>query len=94
MLDLFDDRNAAARRETQCVEMFGNRGIYHKGWSQVTDLAKQMPDKLHELQRLWLIEATRRNVVPIDDQTTEKFNPDTAGRPHRRDRGPGRGARG
>ena len=40
-----------------------------------------MPEKLHELQRLWLIEAVRYNVLPIDDRTTEKMNPDTAGRP-------------
>jgi arylsulfatase len=40
-----------------------------------------MPDKLHELQRLWLIEATRYNVLPIDDRLVEKMNPDTAGRP-------------
>ena len=40
-----------------------------------------MPEKLHELQRLWLIEATRYNVLPIDDRTAEKFNPDTTGRP-------------
>ena len=86
----FDDAKAAERRETQYFEMFGNRGIYHKGWTAVTrhrtpwiltgetppfeddvwelydtnkdwsqahDLSKQMPDKLHELQRLWIIEA-------------------------------------
>src|SRR5262249_55351723 len=35
----------------------------------------------HELQRLWLIEATRYNVLPIDDRVVEKMNPDTAGRP-------------
>ena len=29
-----------------------------KDWSQANDLSKQMPEKLHELQRLWLIEAT------------------------------------
>ena len=52
-----------------------------KDWSQANDLPKQMPEKLHELQRLWLIEATRYNVLPIDDRTAEKFNPDTAGRP-------------
>jgi hypothetical protein len=95
--------------------MFGNRGIYHKGWTAVTkhgtpwvlvgrktvpldedvwelydsskdwsqanNLAKQMPEKLRELQRLWLIEATRYNVLPIDDRVVEKMNPDTAGRP-------------
>ena len=28
-----------------------------KDWTQSHDLAKEMPEKLHELQRLWLIEA-------------------------------------
>jgi len=40
-----------------------------------------MPDKLHYLQRLWLIEATRYNVLPLDDRLAERINPDTAGRP-------------
>jgi len=110
----FDDAKAAERHETQYFEMFGNRGIYHKGWTAVTkhrtpwgpnekppafdddawelydttkdwsqaeDLATEMPQKLHELQRLWLIEATRYKVLPLDDRTLEKMSPDTAGRP-------------
>ena len=32
----FDDAGAAERRETQYFEIFGNRGIYHKGWTAVT----------------------------------------------------------
>jgi arylsulfatase len=52
-----------------------------KDWSQANDLSKQMPDKLHELQRLWLIEATRYNVLPINDDLARVMNPDTAGRP-------------
>jgi arylsulfatase len=40
-----------------------------------------MPDKLHELQRLWLIEATRYNVLPLDDRAAERLNAATAGRP-------------
>lgn len=40
-----------------------------------------MPEKLHELQRLWLIEAAKYNVIPIDDRLAERFNPDMAGRP-------------
>src|SRR4026209_2006250 len=40
-----------------------------------------MPEKLRELQRLWLIEATRYNVLPLDDQVAERLNPDLAGRP-------------
>ena len=31
----FDDAAAAERHETQYFEMFGNRGIYHKGWTAV-----------------------------------------------------------
>jgi arylsulfatase len=115
MLYSFNDAKAAERHETQYFEMFGNRGIYHKGWTAVTrhktpwiligektpafdddvwelydtskdwsqanDLSKQMPDKLHELQRLWLIEATRYDVLPLDDDLGKRMNPDTAGRP-------------
>ena len=40
-----------------------------------------MPDKVRELQRLWLIEATRYNVLPLDDRLLERFNPDLAGSP-------------
>jgi len=36
MLYSFDDTRAAERRETQYFEMFGNRGIYHKGMTAVT----------------------------------------------------------
>jgi arylsulfatase len=115
MLYSFNDAKAAERHETQYFEMFGNRGIYFKGWTAVTrhktpwllvgektlpfdddvwelydttkdwsqanDLSKQMPEKLHELQRLWLIEATRYNVLPINDDLAAVMNPDTAGRP-------------
>ncbi len=110
----FDDAKSADRHTTQYFEIFGNRGIYHKGWTAVTkhrtpwilvgakmvkfdddtwelyddkdwsqsrNLAKQMPEKLHELQRLFLIEATRYKVLPLDDRTSERMNSDTAGRP-------------
>ncbi len=50
-------------------------------WSQSTDLSKKNPGKLRDLQRLWIIEATRYKVLPIDDRMLEKMNPDTAGRP-------------
>lgn len=32
----FDDAKAGERNETQYFGMFGNRGIYHKGWTAVT----------------------------------------------------------
>jgi arylsulfatase A-like enzyme len=50
-------------------------------WTQAHDLAKENPQKLADMQRLWLIEAVKYNVVPLDDRTFERFNPDMAGRP-------------
>ena len=50
-------------------------------WTQAHDLAKENPQKLADMQRLWLIEAVKYNVVPLDDRTFERFNPDIAGRP-------------
>jgi arylsulfatase len=111
----FNDVDAPERHEVQYFEMFGNRGIYYKGWSAVTkhrtpwvmvgqtmvafdddiwelydgskdwsqahDLSKEMPDMLHKLQRLFLIEATKYNVLPLDDRQTERILPELAGRP-------------
>jgi len=110
----FDAPAAPEQHATQYFEIFGNRGIYHNGWTAVTkhrtpwapmsekvpafdddvwelysekdwaqakDLAKEMPEKLRELQRQFLIEATRYKVLPLDDRLLEKINPDTAGRP-------------
>jgi arylsulfatase A-like enzyme len=50
-------------------------------WTQANDLSKDNPDKLHELQRLWLIEAVKYNVLPLDDRQIERINPTSAGRP-------------
>jgi arylsulfatase A-like enzyme len=50
-------------------------------WTQAHNLAAEMPEKLAELQRLWLIEAVKYNVVPLDDRSVERINPDLAGRP-------------
>lgn len=52
-----------------------------KDWTQSNDLSKEMPEKLHELQRLWLIEAVKYNVLPLDDRQIERINSDLAGRP-------------
>jgi arylsulfatase A-like enzyme len=52
-----------------------------KDWTQANDLSKKMPEKLHELQRLWLIEAVKYNVLPLDDRQIERLNSDLAGRP-------------
>jgi hypothetical protein len=52
-----------------------------RDWSQAHDLSAEHPDKLHELQRLWLIEAVKYGVLPLDDRSAERVNPDLAGRP-------------
>jgi len=50
-------------------------------WTQAHNLAAEQPDKLAELQRLFLIEATKYNVLPLDDRRAERFNSDLSGRP-------------
>jgi hypothetical protein len=108
----FDDGRRPERHDLQYFEMFGNRGIYHKGetavtrhstpwvmaplpafaddvwelyaaddWSQAHNLAAERPERLAELQALWLEEARKYNVLPLDDRRIERFDPDLAGRP-------------
>ncbi len=50
-------------------------------WTQAHDLSADQPERLHELQRFFLIEATRYDVLPLDDRRFERFNADLAGRP-------------
>jgi arylsulfatase A-like enzyme len=50
-------------------------------WTQAHNLANENPQKLAELQRLFLLEASKYNVFPLDDRRVERFNPDLAGRP-------------
>ena len=50
-------------------------------WSQSNDLAAEQPERLAKLQRLWLIEAVKYNVLPIDDRGLQRLNPSLAGRP-------------
>jgi arylsulfatase len=50
-------------------------------WSQAHDLAAEMPEKLEELKTLFMEEARKYNVLPLDDRRVERFNSDLAGRP-------------
>jgi arylsulfatase A-like enzyme len=50
-------------------------------WTQAHDLAQEQPEKLAKLQRLFLIEAAKYNVLPLDDRRMERFIPELAGRP-------------
>ncbi len=50
-------------------------------FSQADDLAAKNPEKLKELQALFMQEAERNHVLPIDDRRSERFNAAIAGRP-------------
>lgn len=53
-------------------------------WTQARDVAADHPEKLHELQQRFLIEAARFDVLPLDDRFNERHDAATAGRPVRR----------
>ncbi len=50
-------------------------------WTQAHDLAAEQPERLAELQTLFILEAGKYNVFPLDDRRVERFNADLAGRP-------------
>jgi len=50
-------------------------------WTQANNIAAANPEKLQELQKQFLIEASKYNVLPIDDRQRERFDPQIAGRP-------------
>jgi arylsulfatase A-like enzyme len=50
-------------------------------YSQSRNLAAEHPETLTKLQRLWLIEATKYDVLPLDDRGAERLEPTLAGRP-------------
>jgi arylsulfatase len=52
-----------------------------KDFSQANDLAAANPDRLKEMQKLFLTEAVKYNVLPLDDRVFERFNAAIAGRP-------------
>jgi hypothetical protein len=57
--------------------------LYHvsEDFSEADDLAAKNPAKLKELQGLFMKEAARNHVLPIDDRRAERFNAAIAGRP-------------
>ncbi len=50
-------------------------------FSLANDLAAKNPEKLKEMQDLFMKEAVKYNVLPIDDRSTERLIPSVAGRP-------------
>ena len=57
--------------------------LYHvtEDFSQSNNLAASNPAKLKELQALFLTEAAKYQVLPIDDRSVERMDPSVAGRP-------------
>ena len=60
--------------------MFGTRGIYDSGWMAsappiVAPWAAQMPDKLRDMQQIWIMEASKYQVFPLDDRLLQRFVP-------------------
>jgi len=71
-------------------EMKPRRGLAEDIWglydtrtdfSLVNDLAAKHPEKLAAMKALFMAEAERNKVLPIDDRTVERVNPAVAGRP-------------
>jgi arylsulfatase len=58
-------------------------GLYdtRTDFSLVKDLAAEHPEKLAELRSLFMKEAEKNHVLPIDDRTVERVNAAIAGRP-------------
>jgi arylsulfatase len=50
-------------------------------WTQSRDLSAEHPEKLAELQELFLEEARKYNVLPLDDRRVERFDAKISGRP-------------
>jgi arylsulfatase len=52
-----------------------------KDFSLTKNLAKEYPDKLAKMEKLFMEEAEKNNALPIDDRVIERMNPALAGRP-------------
>jgi arylsulfatase A-like enzyme len=72
-----------AALENDTWELYDTRADF----SLANDLAKANPDKLKEMQDLFLKEAVKYNMPPIDDRTLERVNAALVGRPGQGRRG-------
>jgi arylsulfatase A-like enzyme len=66
-----------AALENDTWELYDTRNDF----SLANDLASNNPEKLKEMQGLFLEEAVRYSVLPVDDRVLERVNPALAGRP-------------
>ena len=54
---------------------------HRSDFSLSNDLASRNPDKLHEMQAIFMRKAIANHVLPIDDRLFKRANPELAGRP-------------
>jgi arylsulfatase len=66
-----------ATLENDTWELYDTRTDF----SLADDLAGKNPEKLKEMQELFMREAVRHNVLPLDDRKLERFNAALVGRP-------------
>ena len=87
---IYHDGWVAATVHRAPWEMTPRRGLVEDVWelynvdedfSETNDLAASNPEKLKEMQALFMKEAERYRVLPIDDRGLERFDPAMAGRP-------------
>ena len=87
---IYNDGWVAATVHKAPWEAAPRRGLAEDVWelynvdedfSEANDLAASNPAKLKEMQALFMKEAERYRVLPIDDRVIERFDPAMAGRP-------------
>jgi arylsulfatase len=71
------ENQARADLENDKWELYDTRNDF----SLANDLADKHPEKLSEMQQLFMAEAVKYSVLPIDDRTFERMNAAIAGRP-------------
>jgi arylsulfatase A-like enzyme len=74
---------AAWEREVRHPFLEDKWELYHvaEDFSTANDLAAKNPEKLKELQALFLKEAVKNHVLPLDDRVLERLNAALVGRP-------------
>ncbi|MDI1432625.1 arylsulfatase [Polyangium sorediatum] len=75
----FNDADASERHKTQYFEVFGNRGIYHEGWTAVTLHAKpwdfyNLPDYAKDVWELYFTYNDRKDTIDLAEDWTQARN--------------------
>ena len=63
---------ADGRRNAQRGQRLQMVAVHHRGLLQKDDLAAKMPDKLRNMQELFLVEATKNSYFPLDNSVLQR----------------------